>query len=177
MLPDEKPSKTQRKKAMHALQDLGEQLVVLGREQIAQVPLSDELRDAVIEAKRISAHEGRRRQLQYVGRLMRKATPAQVEAIRAKLEGWHGQSREEVMLHRGAERWRERLLEDDAALGEFAAHHPGNDLQPLRALLRATRKEQLEGSGPRHYRELYRLIRNIVAGGGKTNPSEGNDDD
>lgn len=177
MLPDEKPSKTQRKKAMHALQDLGEQLVALGREQIAQVPLSVELRDAVLEAKRISAHEGRRRQLQYVGRLMREATPAQVEAIRTKLEGWHGQSREEAMLHRSAERWRERLLEDDDALNEFAAQHAGNDLQPLRALLRATRKEQLEGNGPRHYRELYRLIRGIVAGEGRAEPEEENDDE
>lgn len=166
MAYDEKLSKTQRKKSMHALQALGEQLVDLNREQIAQVPLPDELREAVLDAKRISAREGLRRQLQYLGRLMREAKPEQVEAIRAKLDVWKGQSRAETMLHRGAERWRERLLEDDAALAEFASLYPGQDLQPLRALLRAARRERTGSTGPRHFRELYRAIRGIVAGDG-----------
>lgn len=165
MSADDKPSKTQRKKAMHALQALGSELVELSRDQIAQVPLSEELRSAVLDAKRISSREGLRRQLQYVGRLMREADAEQVEAIRAKLEVWKGLSREETTLHRGAERWRDRLLEDDTALDEFATVHPGQDLQPLRALLRAARKERMSGGPPRNYRELYRLIRGIVAGG------------
>lgn len=173
---DEKPSKTQLKKAMHALQALGVELVELSREQVAQVPLPDELRDAVLEAKRISSREGLRRQLQYVGRLMREARPEQVEAIRAKLDVWKGLSREETMLHRGAERWRERLLGDDAALEEFAAQYPGHDLQPLRTLLRAARKERVGSGAPRHFRELYRLIRGIVAGDGNVDSTENLDD-
>ncbi len=176
MSDDDKPSKTQRKKAMHALQSLGEELVELSRDQIEQVPLPEELRNAVLDAKRINAREGRRRQLQYLGRLMREADAEQVEAIRAKLLGWKGLSREEATLHRGAERWRERLLEDDGALVEFGSLHPGHDLQPLRALLRAVRKEQASDGPPRNYRELYRLIRGIVAVGG-AGATENHDDD
>ncbi len=120
---------------MHALQDLGVTLVELSTAQLAAVELPDDLRDAVLEARRITGREGRRRQMQYIGRLMRDIDPA---PIRAKIDEWHGQSREATAQMHAVERWRERLLADDAALTEFANEHPGIDLQALRALIRET---------------------------------------
>ena len=102
----ERPSKTRRKKDMHELQALGERLVELSSAQLAQVDMPDDLRDAVLEARRITGREGRRRQLQYIGRLMRDIDPA---PIRAKLDEWHGQSREATAQMHAIERWRERL--------------------------------------------------------------------
>jgi ribosome-associated protein len=173
---DEKPSKTKRKQAMHALQDLGEALVALSTERIAKVPLSDELLEAVLAAKRITAREGRRRQIQYVGRLMRNVDPA---PIRAKLDSWRGVSRDAAMIHHASERWRERLLEEERALTEFADRYPGHDLQPLRAVLREAVREREAGvQPPRHYRELFRAVHAVVAGegGAKSIEEEQHDD-
>ena len=157
---EEKPSKTQRKRAMHELQALGRRLVDLNPEQLGAVALPEGLRDAVEQARRITRHEARRRQLQYIGRLMRSVDP---EAIRAKLKAWDGVSTEETArLHR-IERWRERLIEDDGAIGALASAHPGIDTRRLRALVRNTREERNAGRPPRAYRELFRALREIVA--------------
>jgi len=157
---EEKPSKTQRKRAMHELQALGRRLVELNSEQLAAVALPEDLREAVEQARRITRHEARRRQLQYIGRLMRSVDP---EAIREKLKAWDGVSAgETARLHR-IERWRERLIEDDGALGALAGAHPGIDTQRLRALVRNTREERNAGRPPRAYRELFRALRDIIA--------------
>jgi ribosome-associated protein len=159
-MQDERPSKTERKKEVHALQALGERLVGLNAEQLAAVPLPEELRDAVLEAKRIRSREGRRRQLQYIGKLMRGIDPA---PIARELERWDGQSRAATAAHRRIERWRLRLLDDDDALTEFAREHPNVDLQRLRTCVREARKERLAGGEPRHFRDLFRLIREAEA--------------
>jgi ribosome-associated protein len=162
---EEKPSKTQRKRAMHELQALGERLAELNPEQLAAVALPEDLREAVERARRITRHEARRRQLQYIGRLMRSVDP---EAIREKLKAWDGVSAgETARLHR-IERWRERLIEDDGALGALAGAHPGIDTQRLRALVRNTREERNAGRPPRAYRELFRALREIVGEAGPT---------
>jgi ribosome-associated protein len=166
-MPDERPSKTQRKKEVQALQALGERLVELGAEQLAAVPLPDDLREAVLEARRIRSREGRRRQLQYIGKLMRETDP---EPIRARFAAWDGQSREATAAHHRIERWRLRLLDDDGALTEFAREHPGADLQRLRACVREARKERLAGGEPRHFRDLFRLIRAAEPSDGATPP-------
>jgi ribosome-associated protein len=153
------PSKTQLKKEMHALQALGEELVQLNDGQLAEVPLPERLRDAIIEAKRIRQHEGRRRQMQYVGRLMREID---AEPVREKLAGWKGVSREATSLLHHVERWRERLLDDAAAMQEFAAAHRSADLQQLRTLVRSIRKERAGDKPPKHYRELFRVLREIL---------------
>jgi ribosome-associated protein len=155
----ERPSKTRRKKDMHALQALGETLVELSSAQLAEVEMPDDLRDAVLEARRINGHEGRRRQLQYIGRLMRDVDPA---PIRAKLDEWRGQSREATAHMHAIERWRDRLIENDAALTDFANEHPGADLQALRAMIRETRRERAAERPPKHFRELYRLLRDAM---------------
>lgn len=159
-MQQEQPSKTQRKQEMHALQALGERLVGLSEDQLARIDLPESLREAIAEAKRIRSREGLRRQLQFVGRLMREVDPA---PIRAQLELWRGRSRAAAELHQRAEEWRERLLADEAALGEFVRAFPRADPQALRSCVRAARAEQTSGKPQRNFRALFRLIRDAVA--------------
>ena len=155
-MQDEVISKTQRKKEMLDLQKLGVALVDLPEAQLGEMGLDEGLLAAVLEAKRIRAHEGKRRQMQYIGRLMRDLDAA---PIRERLQAITGHSAQGAAQHRRLEAWRERLLADDGALTAFAAEHPGADLQALRTLIRNTRKEQKEARPPRAYRELFRLIK------------------
>ena len=156
---EEKPSKTERKRVMHELQALGERLIGLNSEQLAAIALPENLHEAVEQARRIRKHEARRRQLQYIGRLMRDVDP---EPIREKLRAWDGVSTEETArLHR-IERWREKLLEDDGGLGALVHAHPDIDTQRLRALVRNAREERNAGRPPRAYRELFRALRDII---------------
>ena len=151
----EEPSKSQRKRDMHALQALGAELVELRRDQLQRIDLPDELREAIEFAHRVTSHEGRRRHMQYLGKLMRQVD---ADSIRAAIALATGESRAAVALMHLAERWRERLLEDDAALTEFVAAHPAADVQWLRATIRSARREHAAGQGPRHARELYRWL-------------------
>jgi len=155
-MPDEIVSKTKRKQEMHELQALGVALVALTEAQLEF--LEPELRQAVLAAKRITAHEGRRRQMQYIGKLMRGVDPA---PIRARLDKITGSSSQADARHKRIEALRRRLLADDEALTHFAATHPSADLQTLRALIRNSRKEHEEGRPPRAYRELFRLLTSI----------------
>src|SRR5512145_844797 len=156
----ERPSKTQRKKEMHALQALGKQLVELGRDQLAQVDLPQELREAIAFAHRVTSHEGRRRHMQYVGKLMRQVD---ADEIRAAIGRATGASRAAVALMHLTERWRDRLLADDEALTAFMSERPGADVQWLRATIRAARREQAAGQPPKHARALYRWLHDELA--------------
>ena len=149
-------SKTRRKNEMLELQALGAALVELSDPLLAQFALEPALREAVAEAKRINSHGAKKRQLQYIGRLMREVD---AEPIRARLAALAGGSAQATAHHRRLEAWRARLLADDAALTEFAAAHPGADLQELRALIRNARKEAKEQKPPRAYRELFRFVK------------------
>src|SRR3954465_776776 len=153
---DEIRSKTQRKKEMHELQALGVELVELPDSQLAALPLRDALARAAAEAKRIKSHEAKRRQMQYIGRLMRDVDPA---PIRAKIDALFGQSAQETARHRRLEALREKLLADDAALTDYVAAHADADLQALRTLIRNARREQKEGRPPRASRELFRVLK------------------
>jgi ribosome-associated protein len=156
---DERPSKTQRKKEMTALQALGTRLVRLNAAQLAQLPLPDRLREAIAAAQRITAHEAHRRQLQYIGKLMRQVEP---EPIERALDDLTGDSRAAVALMHHCERWRDRLLDDDSALTELLQAHPTVDVQALRATIRAARRERDGQQPPRHARELYRLLHDLL---------------
>ncbi|HXM83438.1 MAG TPA: ribosome biogenesis factor YjgA [Burkholderiales bacterium] len=155
-MQDEIVSKTRKKREMHERQALGVALVELSETQLKSMALADDLLQAVVEAKRIKSHEAKRRQMQYIGRLMRDIDPA---AIRSRLGEIEGNSAQASAAHRRLETWRERLLADDAALTAFAAEHPGADLQTLRTLIRNSRKQLQEGNRARAYRDLFRLIR------------------
>ena len=159
-VPDEPVSKTRRKREMTELQTLGAALVALPESQIKEMRLQNALLEALLDAKRIRSHEAKRRQLQYIGRLMREVD---AEPIRARLAALEGTSAQAAAAHRRLEAWRERLLSDDAALTSFASAHPGADLQEIRALIRNARKEQKEGKPPRAYRELFRVLKAVQA--------------
>lgn len=159
MQDEDKPSKTRRKREMHELQALGARLVELNPEQLAAVAVPEDLRDAVAQFRRMTKHEARRRQMQYIGRLMRSVDPA---PIREKLKVWDGLSAEHTAQQHRVERWRDRLLEDDAAIDELLRVHPGIDARRLRALARKAREERSAGTPPRAYRDLFRTLREIV---------------
>jgi len=144
-------SKTQRKRASLALQDLGKELTRLTPEQLAELELPDRLLDAVLAAQRINKFGALRRQLQFIGRLMHDVD---AEAIAARLRTWRGVSREaNAHLHR-LERWCARLL--------LAESLPGCDTQRLRQLVRSARREELEGKPPRSSRALFQELRRIL---------------
>ena len=144
---------------MLSLQDLGAELVELSDAQLASMDLPESLRDAVVAARGMGKFEARRRQLQYIGKLMRNID---AEPIRVRLDGWKASSREHTArLHR-IERWRERLIADDTALGEFIAAHPNADTQKLRMLIRSCRAERADSRPPRSFRALFQVIRDTM---------------
>jgi ribosome-associated protein len=156
---EQRPSKTQRKKEVTALQALGVELVKLKDEQLAAIDLPERLRDAVLDARRISSFEGRRRQMQYIGKIMRTVDAA---PIRAALDALQAGPRRETVLHKRAEAWRERLLADEAALAAFAREHPRADAHQLQTLLSAALRERETGQPPRVFRELYQALRALL---------------
>lgn len=160
--PQEATSKTKQKQAMHELQALGEALLDLPAAQLDALQLPDALLRALREAKTIAAHGAKRRQIQYIGRLMREVDPA---PIRERLALLRGESAQASARHRRLEQWRARLMEDDAALTEFAQQFPRADTQILRTLIRNARREQKEAKPPRAFRELFRLLREAAADG------------
>ena len=167
------PSKSQKKRDMLALQKLGEQLVIEPRDRVLRVPLPDDLRDAIIECQRIRGHEGRRRQMQFIGKKMRALTEEQVAAIQNAIDSWRGLSKAETLAMHMLERQRERLLANDSALTDLLAEHPEVDAQQLRALIRNARKEHAEGKPPKAYREIFQVLKALRV---KPTPS-GDDND
>jgi ribosome-associated protein len=151
----ERPSKSALKREMLALQVLGQKLVALTGAQLAKLPLTDSLRLAIVQTQKVTAHEARRRQMQYIGKLMRTADH---EAIRSAYDELMGGSLASVALMHQCERLRERLIDDDAALGEFVEQNAGVDTQWLRAKVRAARLERSAAKPPRHARELYKWL-------------------
>jgi len=152
-------SKTRRKREMQELQDLGEELVALTPDKLAGLDLPTRLLDAVLDARRISKFGALRRQMQYVGRLMRDAD---AEAIRAQLDVWKGTSIAETARLHAIERWRTRLIGDDLALGELLGQFPRADAQRLRALIRNVKREAAAQKPPKSFRELFQELREII---------------
>ena len=152
----ERPSKTRLKKEMLDLQALGEALAALPEEQLSALPIPENLHDAILLYQRIPKHGGRRRQMQYIGKLMRGLD---AEPIRAGVEAiQRGRDADSLALHE-AESWRARFIEGDEALTAWAAQHPGSDLQKLRSLIRAARTAAAEPPNRKALRELFRFIK------------------
>ena len=152
-------SKTRRKKQMHDLQDIGAALTRLPAEQLARIEMPEDLREAVMACRRITKHEAVRRQMQYIGRLMREldAGPiaAQLEALHAVT---HGQT---ARFHR-AERWRSDMLADAAAIDRFVQEFPEADPHRLRDLAARAAAERRAEQPPRRFRELFQVINAIL---------------
>lgn len=153
------PSKTKIKKQMHELRDLGKELTELSKDQIAQLDIPDDLRDAIREMKNINSFGAQRRQIQYIGKLMRNVDPA---PIIAKLDAWKGKSQQHTAHLHHIERWRDRLLESDGALTELLAAYPQADAQRLRSLIRNAIKERELQKPPKNYREIFQVLREIL---------------
>ncbi|GAA0825429.1 ribosome biogenesis factor YjgA [Ralstonia mannitolilytica] len=170
--PDTPKSKSQRKREVNALQDLGTALEALPKDKLAKVPLPETLADALREAKRITSHEGKRRQMQYIGKLMRALTDEDVEAIRRVMATFVGASKAETARLHAIERWRDRLIASDDAVTEFIAAHPDTDVQALRTLVRNARKEAQLAKPPRSSRELFQMVKQTLAGNDREDESD-----
>lgn len=152
-------SKTRRKQNMHELQELGERLTELNDTQLAALDIPDELREAAVDARRITKHEARRRHMQYIGKLMRSVDPSR---IRDRMAEWDGVSVEATAALHHIERWRDQMVEDDAALAKFMSEHPRADSQRLRAMIRSVREDRAAGRPARQFRELFRELRRTI---------------
>ena len=153
-------SKSQRKREAHALQALGKSLVKLNKSALAQIPLSDDLRNAIAEARRLQQHGALKRQLQYIGKLMRQYD---VEPIRAAYAKVINSYRDDVEQHHKLEQWRDRLLSGgDQALEKLLAEHPEVDRQHIRQLIRTAHKETAKDKPPKAARELFRYLREVL---------------
>jgi ribosome-associated protein len=159
----DRPSKSQLKREMTALQKLGEELIAEPKERVMRVPMPEDVRDAILECQQIKDHEGRRRQLQYVGKKMRTLEEEELAAIQKTLDSWKGLSKADTAAMHALERRRDKLLTDDDALTELRAQHPEIDVQQLRALIRNARKEQAENKPPKAYREIFQLLKLLQA--------------
>lgn len=155
----QRPSKTRLKKDMHELQDLGEELVKMSADRIDSLKLPETLLIALADYRKTRSHEGRRRQRQYIGKLMRHVDAAPVREAIAAMQ--LGSAKETLALHR-AERLRVELIDSDDALTSWLAAHPQADAQQLRSLIRAARKDAAnvpEQRNGRAYRELFQFIK------------------
>jgi ribosome-associated protein len=155
------PSKSQRKRESHALQDIGAQLVALSANQLKRIEMPDNLRLAIEETQRTRSREGLRRQMQYIGKVMRGIDTAPlVEA----LDAIRGVSARAVAREQMLERMRERFLADEQVLGDIAAQWPGADLTHLRTLRRNALREREQNKPPRAFREIFRVLRQLEHG-------------
>jgi ribosome-associated protein len=158
-------SRTDEKRESLALQKLGEDLLTLRPDFMARLDLSEKLKDAVVEAKRITNFEGKRRQMQFIGKQMRLLEPQEVESIKTVLhEQLSGSASDIAALHQ-AQTWRDRLIAEDGVFSEWIEKFPQTDAQQLRALVRQARKDakpELPGQALRHgraFRDIFQLVR------------------
>ncbi len=163
-------TKTELKREMDELQDLGADLLTLRGDLFARLDLPEKLQEAIAEAKRITNFEGKRRQMQFIGKLMRKLEDEEIAAVRAALdEQRNGSAEEKLQLHL-AEQWRDRLIAHEESLAIWLDQFPRTDIQQIRALIRQARKDapaedkaaESQGLAPRKgraYRELFQLVR------------------
>lgn len=184
----EGPSRTELKRESTELQELGTQLLTLRADLMADLKLTDKLKDGLAEAKRITNFEGKRRQMQFIGKQMRLQEPEVLQAVREALEIQRlGSAKDTQALHL-AEAWRDRLITDDTAVGEWIAQYPQTDTQQLRALVRQARKDAVpvtnaaisQGLAPRQsraYREIFKLVRSILSGGQSDESAEEAEDE
>lgn len=157
-----RPSKTRLKQASHELQALGEALVELPPARIEALPLPESLLEAIRELRRTRSHEGRRRQMQFIGKLMRTIDAEPIRQAVAEMQ--LGRAQDSLALHE-AERWRAELIASDDAATRWIAAHPEADVQQLRSLVRSARKDASgtpDQRNGRAYRELFQFIRRAV---------------
>jgi ribosome-associated protein len=170
------PSRTELKNVSEKLQKLGEDLLTLREDLFAGLPLPETLQDAIVLAKRITNFEGKRRQKQFIGKLMHRLDPDALEAVAAALRLQHSQSTQDTLALHRAEKWRDALIADDGKLGQWLQEFPGTDAQQLRTLIRQARKDAREVKPDDHqrrgraYRQIFTLVRAQFSSSGDTPP-------
>ena len=156
------PSRNELKKTMQDLQELGEAVASLPVDRLDKLKIDERLRDAIDELRRTKSFEGKRRQIQYIGKLMKHENP---EPLREAVASFRvGSATDTLALHQ-AEYWRDQLLAGDDALANWVKEYPATDVQQMRSLVRAARKEKLE-PGERHgraYRDLFKLVKELMS--------------
>jgi ribosome-associated protein len=165
----DEPSKTDLKRESAELQKLGEALLGLRGDLMEGLQLPDKLAEALDQARRITNFEGKRRQMQFIGKLMRGLDEEQLQAVRDALDVQHQGSASDALALHLAEQWREKLIAADESLDAWVRAYPGTDIQQLRALVRQARKDApadqdaiSKGLAPRHgraYREIFQLVK------------------
>jgi ribosome-associated protein len=158
---------------MNELQKLGEELVAEARDRVKRVPMPEDVREAILMCQTITNHEGRRRQMQFVGKKMRTLDEEEVAVIQRTIDSWKGMSKADTAALHALERRREKLLADDKALTTLLAEHAELDGQHLRTLIRNARKEQAENKPPKAYREIFQILKDLA----RKNKPEAEDDD
>jgi len=155
------PSKSQLKREMHALQQLGETLIAMTPAERSRFPLSDDLLRAIDETARIRSHEGRRRHMQYGGKLMRKED---LEAIQSQFDAIENEREQRDHAFHRLEKWRDRLIDEgDDAVDQFMNDYPDADRQTLRQLVRNARRERELSKPPTSARKLFKHLRDSAA--------------
>lgn len=157
---DSYKSKTQVKREMEALQELGKSLLQLSKEQQKKVPMSDTLREALAEAERIKQREAQRRHLQYIGRVMRTEDH---EAIAEKVALFDASSAIHNKLFHQLEQVRDALIGENSqnALQQYLEENPNIDIQHLRQLIRLAQKELSQQGKPTNRRKLFKYLREV----------------
>lgn len=158
------PSRSQQRRQALEVRALGEKLAALSSAQLDRLPIPDDLLPHILDVQRIGSHIARKRQLSYLAKRMRREDEDTLHAIADALDAGGEAARQETALLHRAEAWRERLLaEGDDALAELLDAHPAGDRQRLRQLARNARAERERGKPPHASRELFRLLREVLA--------------
>lgn len=159
--PELEPSKSQRKRDARLLFELARDLVDMSRKQLSPLPIEADLRDAIDHASSITAHVARKRQVQFVAKMMRNRD---VQAIQQALDDREIEARQLTVRHHRVEIWRDRLLaEGDMALGELIRHLDASDVQSIRHLIRNAKRESEKRKPPASARKLFKLLREMDA--------------
>ncbi|MBU1249351.1 MAG: DUF615 domain-containing protein [Proteobacteria bacterium] len=157
----ERKSRSQRKRDSTALQKIGVELASLGRETLRKAPLSQDIKEALLEFKAMTKHEARRRQMQLIGKLMREAD---IDPIEEFLDRFRAGKSKTDRAFQQIEEWRDRLMDgDDGLMEELMERFPGGDRQQLRQLTLSARRERAKEQPPKHFRALFRFLRDLTA--------------
>ena len=171
-------SRTDLKRESDELQKLGADLLTLRSDLLLKLELPEKLLDALAEYKRITSFEARRRLMQFVGKRMRQLEPETLDAIRTALVEQHTPSARETQILHASEQWRDRLIAEDDALGQWVNAFADTDVQQLRALIRQARKDakpEKAGEAPRHgrsYRDIFQIVREHLNHASDNDPHE-----
>ena len=159
MEDDDFISKTRRKRQMHDLQAVGAALVKLSPEKLGRLDIPQILREAVIDAQKFTKHEAIRRQMQYIGKIMRDVDAG---PIIEQLNALEAPSRKQTAIFHVAEKWRQAILDDPDQVAAFVKEYPQADAHKLREIVAAIGEEKRTGKPPRQFRELFHVINGIL---------------